>query len=382
MILVLSLLIAVPYYALIVSFIFGFDVIKPFKSKEKEPENRFTIIIPFRNEERSLPTLLKSILKLDYPKELFEIIFVDDDSEDDSAEIIKRGLDTKFLNENITVPDFKMLNNNRKTGSPKKDAINMAIDIAKFDWIITTDADCIIPKNWLLSFDAFIQIKKPKLVVAPVTFASNNHFIEQFQLLDFLSLQGSTIGGFGINKPFLCNGANLCYSKLAFKEVDGFDGNASIASGDDIFLLEKIYTKFPNQVHYLKSIEAVVKTEPQHSFKELINQRVRWAAKSTAYNNPFSKLVSLSVFAMNALLVLLLFTGIIGYPSWSLFSLFFGIKFLIDFILLFKTATFFEQLYALKHFVISSLLYPFFIMFVIIVSLKSGYSWKGRQFKK
>jgi cellulose synthase/poly-beta-1,6-N-acetylglucosamine synthase-like glycosyltransferase len=380
MILVLSLLIAIPYYALIISFIFGFDMIKPFKSPKKESENRFSIIIPFRNEERSLPTLLKSIEELDYPKELFEIIFVDDSSEDDSVDIINEFINKRPFDSHQG--DIHIINNNRKTGSPKKDAINTAIDTAHFDWIITTDADCTFPKNWLLSFDAFIQKNKPKLIVAPVTYMSNNRFFEQFQLLDFLSLQGSTIGGFGIKKPFLCNGANLCYSKQAFNEVSGFDGNSSIASGDDIFLLEKINTKYPNKVHYLKTIEVIVKTEPQHSFKELVNQRVRWAAKSTSYNNPFGKFVSLSVFAMNALLIVLLLTSILGYNSWQLLLFLFVLKFLVDLILIFKTATFFKQLNILKNFSLSSLLYPFFIMFVIIVSLKSRYTWKGRQFKK
>jgi len=366
------------YCFIIIAFSIGFHLVDDFELEKITQTSKFTVIIPFRNEERSLPTLLKSIQELDYSKELFEIVFVDDASEDCSVDII-----SEFINKTpFNTTNIHIINNNRKTSSPKKDAINTAIDIAQFDWIITTDADCTVPKNWLQILDAFIQKKNPKLIVAPVTYAINNRFLEQFQLIDFLSLQGSTIGGFGIKKPFLCNGANLCYNKQIFKEVNGFDGNTSIASGDDIFLLEKIYKSYPNKVHYLKSPEAIVKTKPQHTFKKLVNQRIRWAAKSTVYSNPFSKLVSIVVFAMNALLIVLLLTSILGHNSWQLLLFLFVLKFLVDIILIFKTATFFKQLYILKHFVLSSLLYPFFIMFVIIVSLKSGYSWKGRQFKK
>lgn len=379
---VTSVIIVSLYCFLIIAFSIGFHLVNDFKPENITPTQKFTVIIPFRNEEKALPSLLKSIQALKYPHELFEILFVDDASEDDSVNIIKQGLDTKSSNENFTRPDVKIIDNNRKTGSPKKDAINAAIAIANFDWIITTDADCSLPKNWLLTFDAFIQKKDPKLIVAPVTYSTNNGFLEQFQLLDFLSLQGSTIGGFGINKPFLCNGANLCYHKQTFKEVHGFQGNDTIASGDDIFLLEKISINYPDKVHYLKSREAIVTTQAQHTLKELLSQRVRWAAKSTAYNNPFSKLVSIAVFIMNALLILLLFTSLFGYTSWNLLVLLFIAKMLVDSILLYKVATFFKQIHALKHFFLSSLLYPFFIMFVMIASLKSGYAWKGRQFKK
>ena len=157
---VTSIIIASLYCFLIIAFSIGFHLVNDFKPENTTQTQKFTVIIPFRNEEKALPSLLKSIQALKYPHELFEILFVDDASEDDSVNIIKQGLDTKSSNENFTRPDVKIIDNNRKTGSPKKDAINAAIAIANFDWIITTDADCSLPKNWLLTFDAFIQKKR------------------------------------------------------------------------------------------------------------------------------------------------------------------------------------------------------------------------------
>ena len=76
------------------------------------------------------------------------------------------------------------------------------------------------------------------MIVAPVSLESNTTFLQQFQLIDFLSMQGATIGGFGIQQPFMANGANLAYQKELFIKLNGFENNNTIASGDDVFLLE------------------------------------------------------------------------------------------------------------------------------------------------
>lgn len=384
---VLYVVILIIYSALIIAFIIGFDRIKNFNRSNTVVKTNFSIVIPFKDEAENLEPLLNSLSKLNYPKEFFEIIFVDDESRDNSVKIINNFKD-KFLNEasiNIiqkTQPNILILNNNRKSGSPKKDAIKTAINQANFNWILTTDADCIVQKNWLQIFDNFIQQYQPKLIAAPVTYIHTNSLFEQFQLLDFLSLQGTTIGGFGINRPFMCNGANLCYEKQAFLDLNTFKGNEHIASGDDVFLLEKMSDKYPDKVHFLKSNKVIIYTKPESTFKKLFSQRIRWAAKATSYKNSFSKLVSISVFSMNFLIILLFLASIIGYFSYENFILFFLIKFCLDFILLFKTATFFKQKPVLKHYFWSSFVYPFFITFIAFSSFSIGFSWKGRSYKK
>jgi len=132
MILVITIIITLFYCAIIISFVIGFDVVTSFHLKNKNTKNSFSIVIPFRNEAIELPHLLESITQLEYPKSNYELIFINDDSNDDSVAIIKRSFD-KF---SMT---FSIINNNRKTNSPKKDAINSAIEQAKFDWIITNN---------------------------------------------------------------------------------------------------------------------------------------------------------------------------------------------------------------------------------------------------
>ena len=66
-----------------------------------------------------------------------------------------------------------------------------------------------------------------------------------------MSLQGATIAGFALRNPFLCNGANMAYKKELFTNLHGFEGNNNLASGDDIFLLEKATKKYKKQVLHL-----------------------------------------------------------------------------------------------------------------------------------
>ncbi|MBT8259919.1 MAG: glycosyltransferase, partial [Bacteroidia bacterium] len=279
------LLIILAYVVLIGYFILGFDKVEECNISNYKSDTKFSVIIPFRNEANILKNLLTTLLKNDYPKDNLEVIFVDDESTDASKHMIEDTLQQSSI-------DFKIINNKRLSNSPKKDAVREAIICSKYTWIVTTDADCYLQEKWLYELSTIIQEKSSKMIVAPVVFTSNGSFFEEFQYLDFLSLQASTIGGFGINKPFMCNGANLAYSKAIFQELNGFSNNQDIASGDDVFLLEKFVEHYPNDVHYLKSYNAVVSTKPETSLKALIQQRVRWAAKSSNYTNWFGKLVA------------------------------------------------------------------------------------------
>ena len=373
-----SLIITIIYLLIIGNFIRGFDKVPSFKLEDIPAKTRFSIVIPFRNEAKHLSGLLNSIQTLNYPKHLYEIIFVDDSSDDNSVEILK----AKLGNFDHTKLSISILNNVRKTNSPKKDAITSAIKKAKHDWIITTDADCKLSEFWLDSFDEYVQKNKVVCIAAPVTYFNGHSFLNRFQTLDILSLQCATIGGFGINKPFLCNGANFAYKKSIFIEVSGFEGNTNIASGDDIFLLEKITEKYPKQLHYLKCDQAIVKTQPQPTWADLFSQRIRWAAKTSATKKWFGKITGLIVLLMNSLIIMGLMLSIIGVLKIKTLLYILFIKFNIDILLIYKSAFFFNQKGVLKYYIFGFLIYPFFSVCVAFISIFSGYKWKGRHFKK
>jgi cellulose synthase/poly-beta-1,6-N-acetylglucosamine synthase-like glycosyltransferase len=393
----LTIIISITYFSLIFFLIIGFYRIKEFKSEESKEDSSFSIVIPFRNEAKNLPDLLKSISQINYPKTKFEIILVNDDSDDRSVEIIEKfktgHAGRQVKNSKPATPclsadkptgglKISIIDNQKKSGSPKKDAIDLAIKKSKFDWIITTDADCIVPVNWLIVLNGFIHSQEPKMIVMPVSYEIHDGLFNGFQNLELLSLQGATIGGFGLKKPFLCNGANLCYKKNCFMELDGFSGNDNIASGDDVFMLEKMVRRYPAKVKYLKSKGVIVKTNTEKQFSDMVNQRIRWATKTTSYKNNFGKLVGLSVLSMNILILTLLLLTVFNLISWPFLAVVFFIKILVDFLLIVPAALFFEQQYSLRNFLIVSFLYPFYNTFIGILSLTKTYEWKGRKFSK
>jgi cellulose synthase/poly-beta-1,6-N-acetylglucosamine synthase-like glycosyltransferase len=355
------------YFLAISSLIYGFDKIKNFESIDLEPKTKFTIIVPFRNEAENLPALLDSLSKLNYPMDWISVILVDDESK-----------------EKFQVQSFKFqvsfIDNIRLTNSPKKDAIVTAMNIVNTDWVITTDADCVVNANWLLTLDNYIQNHEVAMIAGAVTYDCSNSFLHQFQQLDLASLQGATIGSFGMGKGFMCNGANLAYTKTLFQELNGFDGNDLIASGDDVFLLQKAMARFPEKVHYLKSTNNIVTTGPLNDWKSLFYQRVRWASKTTSYQSGFGKLLGVVVLMGNLcwlLAVGLWAFGLTPIENLIVLSL---LKFSVDAVLIFKTNAFLGQ--KTQYFVLSSLLYPFFSVCVAFYSLFGKYEWKGREFSK
>jgi cellulose synthase/poly-beta-1,6-N-acetylglucosamine synthase-like glycosyltransferase len=364
-------------YALyIIPLYFGFDKIKEYSIETtKAPKTKFTIIVPFRNEAKNLPKLLHSFSKLEYPKNLLEIILIDDDSSDNSSSLFIKW---RMQNDEI---DTTLLENLRLTNSPKKDAISRAMPIAKNPWIITTDADCEVNENWLTVFDHYIQTKNPEMIAAPVVYKTKNNWFHQFQQMDLISLQITTIGSFGISKPFMCNGANFAYTKQLFHELDGFNGNSSITSGDDVFLLQKALLKHPEKVSFLKNDAAIVTTKPENDLYKLFMQRVRWASKTSSYHSWYPKLLALVVYFTNTLVIIGIVLATINFISWELFLIFFVLKYAIDLIFLSKS----KALLSKKSVIIplsSSIIYPLFVSIVGFYSLFGTFKWKKRKFRK
>ena len=375
MVFIIAISITLAYLLLIGVLIYGFEKVPKFQSKDIPEKTPFSIIVPFRNEENNLPQLLKSIKNLDYPTDLYEIILIDDDSEDRSVENIKTFIENGL--QHVTI-----LKNNVKSTSPKKEAISMAIKKAKYNWVITTDADCIVPKLWLKSFNGMIQNTPARLIAAPVNYHDIASFLDRFQTLDLLSLIGTTIGCFGIKEPFLANGANLAYKKELFSELSGFEGSTEIASGDDVYLLQKAVKHNSEDVFYLKTIDATVETKPQRNWNQLVSQRLRWAAKSTHYKSFFGIFTGFLVMLMNLLIVVLIPIVAFGILTTNNFISILLIKLSIDFLLIFKTSRFLHQESVLTSYLAASIFYPFFSTYIIFISFYKAYTWKGRTFKK
>ena len=357
-----------------------------FSISDFQPATKISIIIAARNEEQNLKNCLDSIINQSYPKHLFEIIVVDDHSTDTTAAII-----LSYQLQNVKLIFLKDFVAPAAINSYKKKAIEIAIQQSTGELIVTTDADCFVPQNWLQTIAAFYQEKKTEFIVMPVAIDCSFRFIEMFQAVDFMALQGITGASVYKKMHSMCNGANLAYTKKAFDEVGGFTGIDNIASGDDMLLMHKIYKQYPDKVMFLKSKDAIVHTAPVHSVKEFFNQRIRWASKADKYDDKRIFAVLLLVYIVNVMLLALPVAALFSNIQFSTFNfqrstcgvwlLLLLLKTLVELIFLYPVASFFGKQKLLWLFPVMQ---PFHILYTVIAGWlgKFGsYSWKERKVK-
>jgi cellulose synthase/poly-beta-1,6-N-acetylglucosamine synthase-like glycosyltransferase len=371
-----TIILLIPYCVLILLYRKWFLQLQPFQpSQQHQAKNYFSIIIPARNEEENIAKCLHTIVQQNYPTHLFQVIVIDDHSTDNTPYIINEF--AKQYN-NIQLIKLQDELQGKPLNAYKKKAIEIAINKAKGNWIVTTDADCLVQKNWLLLFDEYIKKTNSVLVAAPVVFTNNKTIIAQFQYIDFMALQAATAATVSVGLHSMCNGANLAYNKKVFFEVGGFKGIDNIASGDDMLLMNKIKLKYRQQIGYLFCQQSIVSTAPMPTLKSFINQRIRWASKVDKYDDKSLLPVLLMVYLFNVCLFFMFFIG------------FFYGKIMIAFLLLIATKTFVEWLYIkpASHFfgkinvVQFALLQPLHIAYMVVAGWlgKFGtYSWKERS---
>jgi cellulose synthase/poly-beta-1,6-N-acetylglucosamine synthase-like glycosyltransferase len=341
--------------------------------RPKQAPTQFTVIIPARNEAANIKACVDSILAQDYPMDAFEIIVIDDFSEDDTAFIVN-ALHAQY-------PQVRLLQladhcKEGETLAYKKKAIEIAVSVAKGDWIVTTDADCKVPPRWLFLYNAYIQQHQPAFVAAPVMFIKSAGILNQFQLLDFLALQGITAAAVGAGKHSMSNGANLGFEKAAFIAVGGYQGVDHIASGDDMFLMHKMKQTLHKPVGYLFHPDAIVLTAAMDTWKGFILQRIRWASKARYYDDRSITWVLTLVYLFNLSFVLLALMG-----SWSTLIIALAFKTFFELFFLDPVAAFFNLKPELRYFVFYQ---PIHIVYNIAAGLFGQfktYSWKGRKVK-
>jgi cellulose synthase/poly-beta-1,6-N-acetylglucosamine synthase-like glycosyltransferase len=346
-------------------------------SQNHQATNIFSIIIPARNEEENIGKCLQSIFQQNYPTHLFEIIVVDDHSTDNTSTIVSHS---QQQYSNIKLIKLEDELQGKKLNAYKKKAIDIAVLQAKGNWIVTTDADCILQPNWLKLYDEFITKNDSFFVAAPVAFTKNNSILSNFQYIDFMALQAATAATISVGLHSMCNGANLAYNKQVFFEVGGFKGIDNIASGDDMLLMNKIKTKYPDKIGYLFSKQAIATTAPMPSWRSFFNQRVRWASKADKYEDKSLLPVLLMVYLFNVCLFLMFFVGLFFCKSFVLWLVLILLKTFVEWAFMSVASKFFGQLTFLQF----AALQPLHVAYMVIAGWlgKFGnYQWKGRSVK-
>jgi len=365
------------YFLMASIFFYGWIKIPEFKiNKEEEILTSVSIVVAARNEENNIIACLNDLAKQDYPLALFEIIIVDDNSEDDTCEmcndfIQKTGIHNLRL---IKLADINKIS--------KKEAIKCGVENATGQLIITTDADCSVGNKWVRSMVSFYEKKNFKLICGPVTYDKSKGLFQQFQLLDFLSMIISGAGAIGANSAFMGNAANMAFEKKVYLDVNSKIYDAAFASGDDVFLMHKVKGEYKKSIGFIKCKETTVIAKAKNTLKELVLQRVRWASKSKGYKDIHSLFFTLTVLVFNFSMVFALFAGILNTYYIHIYLLLLALKVIVDFPLIYSIISFNKRKDLLLHYWWIQLVYPFYIVVSATLSaLKKHYVWKGRILK-
>ena len=207
---------------------------------ERGYEPEVDIIIPYRNEEASLPALCTSLLGLHYPNDKFKILFIDDHSDDKSSEIIREFLEDKL--------NFTIISLHDVFG--KKSAIKKAWEHSEAEFLVHTDGDTTMGADWLNALLKPFAKEQIQFVSGPVCYEQGKGEFLTFTQREFAALVAIGAAHIQMKLPMICNGANLAYRNSLLKDIDLLDEKAS---GDDVFLMRSAFKlKIPIQCFFKK----------------------------------------------------------------------------------------------------------------------------------
>jgi glycosyltransferase involved in cell wall biosynthesis len=328
----------------------------------------FSVLIPFRNEAGNLSPIIHDLLQQDYPREAFELILIDDASEDYSVEEAEKAIKNAPIASQIL-----------HSSGGKKAAIAKGLHRAKGTHIISLDADVRIGKMLLQCYHETFTKGNFKLLAGPVRFGPLNTLFDRLQAVEFSSLISSAGSAINTGKPIMLNAANMGFEKAAALAFEEQIYTVHTMSGDDQFLMEAIAQKYGSRsIGFIKSPEAVATTPPQRNIADFFSQRIRWASKTGNYQSLFSRFIALFVAGFN--LLLLADLALIPVNQWIFISLFL-LKFALDFPLVFSGLQFLKQSKLIGYYLPVQLLYPFYVGTTVLLIPFVRVSWKNRRIK-
>jgi len=345
------------------------------KVSEQNPDEFISIIVPFRNEEKNIVNTYTNLTSQNYPIDKYEIIFVNDSSDDKSLQLLENI--PKQHNVIIcSVPNDNSIN------AHKKRAIRFGIGKSNGEIIVTTDADCIHKKDWLKNLLNFMD-KETGFISGPVEFDTNYNLFSKIQRLEFAGLVITGAGLIGSGNPIICNAANIAYRKKAFEQVGGFTYQMSLSSGDDELLMQKIHRDTDYQIKFALDKNAVVSTESNLSLKDFYHQRKRWASKGLFYGDHLLliKLVLIYLFYFS-LIIQPILGVILSSKFFLLFLTSFLIKMFTEYIVLKKGIILLFDLKILRPFVITEILQVPYILVSGFMGIFGNLVWKDRKIKR
>jgi cellulose synthase/poly-beta-1,6-N-acetylglucosamine synthase-like glycosyltransferase len=282
-----------------------------------------SVLVPARNESGCIEPTLASLAQQTYPASQLEIIVINDNSTDRTGEVVKDYI----TRENLA--HFQLLTHKNDDSKPtyKKTAIAYALEFARGEIIMTTDADCRVQPQWVESMVGHFETDTG-MVAGLVSFMPEKEKtpFHKLQTLEFAGLVFAGVGAIGNRYPLICNGSNLSYRRVAFDAAGGFAGHEHIPSGDDDLFMQNLHRHTNWKVHYNLDPASVNYTRPVDSFADFLNQRARWASKGAHYPGFKTSLILLLIYLFYLALIILPPITLMGLFSWKLLLLAFGCK--------------------------------------------------------
>lgn len=357
----ISVVILVAFATLLLLFLV---VLTKGKKKEYAAIRDITVVIPFKNEMKYLPDQLKMYQKFLAENPFLNFILVNDHSIDL----------TKEFRLQIAVIDRLSMVDLPKNMYGKKAAISLAVERATTKWLLIADADTRIPQE-ILKPESRILPHEALCVLVPIRPKKTGRWINALFDLEFLSLQVAGLASANIHLPLLANGACMLICRKAYLQTKALRTDWNMASGDDVFTMfaiSKYYGR--NKISVLPQKNAMAEAAFPERFAELFSQRVRWVSKSGGVKDFWFRMVSFLVVASQIVLVIF---GLKWFLSDSLFVGNLLIAVLSIEILYLGIAAFrFKRMDLLPSIVPAILIYPFYLMVLLIFSTFAKPKWK------
>lgn len=328
-----------------------------------------SVVICARNEAAHIQACLQSILDQTHLPGGTEIILVDDHSTDATNELA-----TEYMRdvEGVSFSFLKL-----QEGAGKKDALRLGLQIASGDVIALTDADCRYDISAFGLLLGALQNEDAQVVFGPVVYEWNV-FFERLLAAENLNNQCVTQSFITMDRPIMSNGANMVFRRSQCERyLSTLESGTS--SGDDVFFAQSLSEE---TVVYVRDKRAAVKTGAPHNMGELIQQRLRWSAKSKHYSSSVARIFALVIWILNASF-LALFLSPLVIPQWfSWILLLVLIKAWVEFVF----HRYWFQFFGVKHRLIDaitlSLVYPFYVTIVGLAAVAGvGFRWKERFYR-
>jgi cellulose synthase/poly-beta-1,6-N-acetylglucosamine synthase-like glycosyltransferase len=173
-----------------------------------------SVIVAARNERENILNCLISLHNLEYPEGKLEIIIVDDDSTDDTYEIIADFIKDKNR--------FKLIKPTKQIAAKpgKANALANGIEISGGEIIMTTDADCVVSPTWAITLASYY--KGDVAFVGGFTTQNSDSLFNGMQAVDFVYLLTVAAGTINLGQPVSCIGNNMSFTRKAYDEIGGY----------------------------------------------------------------------------------------------------------------------------------------------------------------